>query len=354
MQLLRSSWVMVPFRTKASSRTLLYSAAAISLVGGLLFIYGKGIDSPMMPIAAGDSDVVQVVSNQEERHMTMKLACDATKSLRPDEELEYLIQHSKFLDHIIVNEDHKLLYCYIPKVSSTQWKKVMGVLSGTLPDRPLNEILGRAPHERGVHRFLSDFPLAEVRNRLATYTSFLFVRHPLERLVSGYVNKFAKAGPDGYFNRLFSAEIKRQFGDGQPASNTSTVTFDSFARWVSNPHPKNVLGARNEHWKPMVDLCHPCAVNYTIIGKMETLAEDARLVLRSARVTSVAFPAGFRSRTHDTAADLFSSLEPDVQRHVLRLYFEDLLVFGYRPSDLYVANTTAHMNSRIMFESLLV
>jgi hypothetical protein len=38
---------------------------------------------------------------------------------------------------------------------------------------------------------LSQFKPHEIRQRLDTYFKFMFVRHPLERVVSGYENKFA-------------------------------------------------------------------------------------------------------------------------------------------------------------------
>ena len=129
----------------------------------------------------------------------------------------------------------------------------MGVLGGGLPDNlPLARITGGLAHRRSAHHFLSDLPPDQIRARLDGYTSFLFVRHPLERLVSAYQNKFANAAEDGYFPKLFAAKIKARYGSGNGTGTGGAsrgggarVTFEEFARWVSDPRPTE--GARNEH-----------------------------------------------------------------------------------------------------------
>ena len=236
----------------------------------------------------------------------------------------------------------------------------MGVLAGELPSIPLAEIKSDLPHSRNVHRFLSEFPPVEIRRRLATYTSFMFVRHPLERFVSGYQNKFGTAALDGYFPRRYADKIKARYGIRNATGGSAApdkhaderVTFEEFARWVSDPHP--MAGARNEHWAPMVGQCHPCSIPYTVVGKMETLFEDAHHVLRTANVNSIVFPEGFHSKTRSIAGELLGSLPKNVLRRVLELYVEDFLLFDYSPSEVFVNNRTDVNSINLMLESILV
>ena len=229
----------------------------------------------------------------------------------------------------------------------------MGVLAGKLPNIPLPEIKSDLSHRKHVHQFLSELPAAEIRSRLYNYTSFLFVRHPLERLVSGYQNKFGTAALDAYFPDHYSAKIKARYGGRKATGDSASpekqteerVTFEEFARWVSDPRPSP--GARNEHWTPMVDQCHPCSIPYKVIGKMETLGEDAHHVLRTANISSIVFPEEFHSKTRAIAGEMLASLPNAVLKRVLKLYLEDFLLFGYNPSDVFVNNRTDEISTRI-------
>ncbi|KAF0309411.1 hypothetical protein FJT64_019480 [Amphibalanus amphitrite] len=62
---------------------------------------------------------------------------------------------------------------------------MFGILTGTLPNTSLEAIDHEKAHMYYVHRTLSQLSEPEIRRRLETYTSFMFVRHPLERMVSG-------------------------------------------------------------------------------------------------------------------------------------------------------------------------
>lgn len=54
------------------------------------------------------------------------------------------------------------------------------------------------------------------------------------------------------------------------------VTFREFVDFITSD---DTLNSRNEHWMPIYDLCLPCVVNYNLVSKYESLAEDATEVL---------------------------------------------------------------------------
>ncbi|KAK2501094.1 hypothetical protein MC885_020086 [Smutsia gigantea] len=106
------------------------------------------------------------------------------------------------LRHVLVDDAHGLLYCYVPKVACTNWKRVLLALSGHARGDP-RAISAHEAHAPGRLRSLADFSPAEINRRLRAYLAFLFVREPFERLASAYCNKFA---------RPYSAAFQRRYG----------------------------------------------------------------------------------------------------------------------------------------------
>ena len=105
---------------------------------------------------------------------------------------EYCLKHSyktklvgEDLTFFIVDDENKIIYCTIPKVSSTTWKQVLGVLHGL--DKNMKEI-----HRGDLWRWLHQYTEEERLKRIKTYFKFLFVREPLHRLLSAYKDKFMK------------------------------------------------------------------------------------------------------------------------------------------------------------------
>lgn len=82
----------------------------------------------------------------------------------------------------------------------------------------------------------------------------------------------------------------------------------------------------------MHSLCHPCIVHYDVVGKYETLAEDANYILQLVGAdTSVKFPSSSKTTrtTDDMTAQFFQDISPFYQRRLFNLYKMDYLLFNY-------------------------
>ncbi|KAJ8369678.1 hypothetical protein SKAU_G00097060 [Synaphobranchus kaupii] len=120
------------------------------------------------------------------------------------------------LKHLIVDDQHRLLYCYVPKVACTNWKRVLMVLTGDGRYHDPLQIPANEAHVAGRLRSLSEFSTAEINRRLRTYLKFVFVREPFERLVSAYRNKFTRSYNTAFHKRYGTKIVRRHRPDPRP------------------------------------------------------------------------------------------------------------------------------------------
>lgn len=140
---------------------------------------------------------------------------------------ESIWDNKEVLEHIIVDQKHQLLYCYVPKVACTNWKRTLLYLSGNSNvSRPL-DIPADFVHRTGVFPKLANFSIEDATHMLRTYTTFLIVRHPFERLLSAYRNKLEQQySSSKYFQTRFGRHIgKSQLEFNVVFSVTNRLTF---------------------------------------------------------------------------------------------------------------------------------
>ena len=91
-----------------------------------------------------------------------------------------------------------------------------------------------------------------------TALSFSIVRHPFERLVSAYENKLV--GPS-----VMGTWFRNNYGE---------PTFEKFARMIiqnSEGCQQNFCRSLNEHWRPYLEACSYCDIDYTFITKVSLI-----------------------------------------------------------------------------------
>ena len=164
------------------------------------------------------------------------------------------------------------------------------------------------------------------------YYSFLITRHPFERLVATYRNKFEDPYTS-FFQRQYGPSILRLFRKNLTTAEYNKgvgVTFQEFINYILK---KKVF---DEHWNLMTSLCSPCHHKYDYIGKMETLTEDSMMILNNAYLNKTFhFPLNASDRyllkSSDIMQKYFSKLTKAEIKQLYNLYEDDFLAFGYDP-----------------------
>lgn len=244
------------------------------------------------------------------------------------------------LQSLIVDDRHGIIYCSVPKVACTAWKRIMIVLSESLKvygvpyrnpaDIPIEDVHGSSLQN------LNAYPKEVMKQKLQTYKKFIFVRDPFFRLISAYGDKLKNKNQIYY--EMIGVKILRTFGNVSipPASvekahaDGIVPSFYNFIQYILSL-PEENPSEYDEHWRQAIHLCHPCLIDYDFIGKMETINEDAAHLLRMLQVDNI---VNFRPRTikYTDQSELktwFANIPMEWRRKLYKIYEADFRLFGY-------------------------
>nr|XP_020448048.1 carbohydrate sulfotransferase 8-like [Monopterus albus] len=271
---------------------------------------------------------------QAERRKLMKEMCGKYASST------YKTITPHYVRNLFVEDKYKLLYCQVPKAGCSNWKRTLMVLAGQAPNT--HSINHETVHYGQHLKTLNSFDRQEIMHRLETYTKVIFVREPLERLVSAFRDKFEN--PNSYYHSLFGKPIisKYRVNPSKAALNTGNgVIFKEFVQYLLDV--RRPVGM-DIHWEQVNQLCHPCLIHYDFIGKFENMEEESNFLLRwigaPSNLTLPTFkdrnPADRRTSTQVTQK-YFSLVSMLQKQRVYDFYYMDYLMFNYsKPfKDLY-------------------
>lgn len=234
----------------------------------------------------------------------------------------------------------QLLYCQIPKVASTTWRRIFIVLSGKVDTRdPMTLSSNDVHHKYDQHlTHLQEFPDDEIQYRLNNYFKFVFVREPFERLLSAFKNKFqANTNSSIYFRTNFGTKIIEKYRQNPLTITTgSNVTFEEFINYLTDP---NKTIPMNEHWERFHKLCHPCWIQYDFIGNLETLDEDSQYILEKNSISEkVKVPNRLESKytnkkTNAYMHEYYSQIPKASLLKIYKMYYADFAIFNLTVPD---------------------
>lgn len=323
-------------RLRSGSTVLLPSMLMFGVIlasSGLLLMIEKGILAEVKPLplhpAAGEvSRRVETRGGDLEhevlrdiRNRTIRSVCGQRAMPRSVWELP-AGQRRTVLRHLLVSDKYRFLYCYVPKVACSNWKRILKVLDGALESV---DVKLKMDHKSDLV-FLGDMTPDEINYRLKHYYKFVFVRNPAERLLSAYRNKF---GEIKEYQQKYGVEIVRRYRKNGGKSAGDDVTFSEFIRYLLDEEVERM----NEHWMPIYNLCQPCAVRYDFIGSYERLNEDANHVLEKVQAPSfIRFPerqSWYKPVTAETLHYYLCNTQRRLIKELLPKYILDFTLFAY-------------------------
>ena len=248
----------------------------------------------------------QVLTRNRERRRTLRRVCGKLQErfyknsgyFKPDYHRQQLIA-----DHY-----HRVAFCEIYKVSSSSWMQFFAAIADKeradrdvwLTTHPGNWSPFRdTPKTRGLNQ--SGFIKLNTNDSSTNkYFKFLAVRHPLQRLVSAYMN------------RIVGRHIN--------------TTFEDFLRGAAR------YVHTDSHWMPFINTCDPCAVDFDVIVHLETVQEDLQIVCSKLNASYMVneFP---HHKPGSLNSQAYKAMYADIPKKVLQDVFAkfkpDADMFGY-------------------------
>ena len=176
--------------------------------------------------------------------------------------------------------------------------------------------------------------------RLNNYYKFAIVRNPLERLLSAYRNKLES--PLNY-------TIRRNFPERLKAYILKKFRTEEFEDWIADDEAHTTIDIHpsfsefllfmtmfpmnryNEHFKPTLQLCFPCAVHYDLFLNFKMMEYDTFALMQFLDIPFQYYPESIAHKmapTENYLEEYFSDVDTKLKVKVFNA-FRDELEFYY-------------------------
>ena len=170
----------------------------------------------------------------------------------------------------------------------------------------------------------------QILHKLQHYFKFMVVRHPIDRLVSAYIDKLANRATNEFYEHKIGVRVLQRLRPNAPEEVKQSgrgVTFPEFVKYLTEVH------MTDRHFDTYQDHCHPCLINYDYIGKLETQKTDSNFIITKhlsgygAGTNLHTSPQGGASMSK--YQPLFDTVTPEMIHQFVAVYQRDMDMFGY-------------------------
>jgi len=233
-----------------------------------LIDYPEGLDEYEPPNLDHSCSDFTITDSLLERSKSVEAACSRLHDELGDQR--------KLYSRLRWAVPERLLYCPVFKAASTSWLINYLKLSNSTTD----------PKNGNLHTKITNLfpPPATFKLRKKIFSEsvkFIIVRHPFERLVSAYRDKLAGFSRNEHYLTMRKHIIKKY--RKKTKDKSAIPTFKESVDFVIDELKKMEAGVSkvmiDGHFMPFSRRCVPCAINYDVIIKFETLEEDSKYLI---------------------------------------------------------------------------
>ena len=184
--------------------------------------------------------------------------------------------------------------------------------------------------------------------KIKTYYKFMFVRNPLERLLSAFLNKLAS--PIDFMKmdtfEMHKRSILQKYRPQDIKKWTKAhgklelqVSFSDYIHWIIDSD--NAL--LNEHFASIINDAHPCQIKYHFYGNFKMYSSDMAQVLKKLNASAEYFwDQSEHKPGHETKDYLqyyYSQLSEKLKHHLFEKFYQELDFYYH----LYPEEKTSHV-----------
>ena len=165
---------------------------------------------------------------------------------------------------------------------------------------------------------------------------FMFVRHPLERLVSAWHDKFSiNTKPIGDIPTriwpLIGSDIIRRFRPNATEEEIKAghpVSLEEFFKYLV--FYKDHLFKINQHWRRMSDICNICIVKYDYIGHLDSMDAELKYIVAVATGQSKVLDVANPDKVYGRDDSELKKIPMELLKDIINIYRDDFDAFGFK------------------------
>ena len=191
-----------------------------------------------------------------------------------------LTQLRSMTKYWLTDETHHVLACLHAKVSTATWDVILcnNSMAQPLPANHTmrwNEWKACLSQHNIYHLGEGRFNKKAIIKRIKSYYKFMVVRHPLDRILSVFLDKLRDG--NSLYPKIMGSVILQRYRKHLPEKAKRAgkgVYFQEFVQYI-------IDGARNTHWSgPYSNQCQPYHIDYDAIVKLETFSSDVPPIIQ--------------------------------------------------------------------------